>query len=286
MYRKRSIIALIIAAVAFVSALSVLMIKTAPLDRNAEARGKTIVQSAQLKTPEKYVPPRSGSSQSAQRLKDTAARQQETAAGGEAIRQARAAERAGDIKPAKTAEQTGAVKPASTAVTQANTTKPASAPKQAAVAQPADPPPAPAPVTIPTTAQERPKYGSAIAKIVIPKIGVNETVYEGAGQDVLALGPGHLEETALPGDVGNAVIGGHRVTHTRPFYYIDALKVGDPIYITRGSHQYVYKVVGQKVVLPTEMSITNPTPDRTLTIFACHPLYSAAQRYVVIAKGS
>ena len=67
----------------------------------------------------------------------------------------------------------------------------------------------------------------AIGRIEIPKIGVSQPMFEGVGLDVLANGPGHWPGTAMPGDTGNAVVAGHRVTHTHPFLDIDQLNPGD-----------------------------------------------------------
>ncbi|MBV8160606.1 MAG: class E sortase, partial [Acidimicrobiia bacterium] len=57
-------------------------------------------------------------------------------------------------------------------------------------------------------------------------------MFEGVGLDVLANGPGHWPGTAMPGDNGNAVVAGHRVTHTHPFLDIDQLQPGDQVVFT------------------------------------------------------
>ena len=40
-------------------------------------------------------------------------------------------------------------------------------------------------------------------------------------------------------------------------------------------------VTGHQIVSAKDTWIVNPTPTATITIFACHPKHSAAQRYVV-----
>src|SRR5207302_6322841 len=52
----------------------------------------------------------------------------------------------------------------------------------------------------------------AIGRVEIPKVGVSQPVFEGTSLDVLANGPGHWTGTAMPGDNGNTVFAGHRVT--------------------------------------------------------------------------
>jgi LPXTG-site transpeptidase (sortase) family protein len=128
------------------------------------------------------------------------------------------------------------------------------------------------------------KLGSAFARIVIPKIKVDEIVVEGVNQQQLALGPGHMEETAWPGECGNMVISGHRVTHSRPFYYLDQLKDGDLITIHTKSDKFVYSVVEKKIVKPTDLSVIAPTKDRILTLTTCNPLFSARTRLIIHAK--
>ncbi|MHB8841497.1 MAG: class E sortase, partial [Candidatus Aquicultor sp.] len=122
------------------------------------------------------------------------------------------------------------------------------------------------------------------ARIVIPRIKLDAIVVEGVDGQALALGPGHMEETAYPGEVGNMVISGHRVTHSHPFFYLDELKQGDPIEIHTESRKYTYYVVKQKIVAPTDVSVIAPTKDKTLTLTTCNPRYSAKTRLIIIAK--
>ncbi len=72
--------------------------------------------------------------------------------------------------------------------------------------------------------------GDGIARIVIPKLGLDAIVVELAGlddEDSLKLGPGHIPSTAYPGGSGNVVISGHRTTYGAPFKYINELVPGD-----------------------------------------------------------
>lgn len=120
-----------------------------------------------------------------------------------------------------------------------------------------------------------------IGRIVIPKINLDHPVFEGVDETVIHWGPGHWPGSAMPGKVGNTVFAGHRVTHTRPFYDIDLLNPGDDIIVHTADGTFTYKVTGHQIVTPKDTWIVNPTPTATITIFACHPKHSAAQRYVV-----
>lgn len=120
-----------------------------------------------------------------------------------------------------------------------------------------------------------------IGQLEIPKIGLSTPIYEGITLRNIDLGPSHWPGTAMPGEVGNAVFAGHRVTHTHPFLHIDSLDTGDQIIFTINGVRSVYAVTGHEVVTPDALWIANQTPTATATIFGCHPPHSATYRYVV-----
>jgi sortase A len=122
---------------------------------------------------------------------------------------------------------------------------------------------------------------NAIGRVEIPKIAMSQPMFEGVGLDVLANGPGHWAGTAMPGDNGNAVVAGHRVTHTHPFLDIDQLQPGDQVIFTTGAGRFVYAVTQTFIVTPDATWIANPTSDPTMTLFACHPKHEKTHRIVV-----
>jgi sortase A len=126
--------------------------------------------------------------------------------------------------------------------------------------------------------------GDALAMIEIPKIDVKKAVVEGVGVEDLKQGPGHYPGTPLPGQHGNAAIAGHRTTYGAPFYDLNELEPGDPIFVTTAAGRFRYEVVEQKVVDPSDVWVLDPTPDDRLTLTTCNPRFSAAQRLVIVAK--
>jgi sortase A len=128
-----------------------------------------------------------------------------------------------------------------------------------------------------------PAEGQPIGTIDIPAIGANYVVVQGVSTDDLELGPGHYPGTPLPGQPGNAAIAGHRTTYLHPFYNLDQLQPGDPIYITTLQGRFEYEVQTTLVVDPSDTSVLDPTPVPELTLTTCNPRYSAAQRLVVHA---
>ena len=146
------------------------------------------------------------------------------------------------------------------------------------------PPAAPAPRTRPVAppANERAKAPIVkIGEIRIPKIGLVHPVYEGVTLTVIDHGPGHWPGSAVPGQLGNAVFAGHRVTHSHPFRHVDKLVPGDEINFVMPNGTFTYKMTKQEIVKPTDTWIVNPTQTATLTLFACHPPGSAAKRIVI-----
>ena len=123
-----------------------------------------------------------------------------------------------------------------------------------------------------------------IGSIQIAKIGLLHAIYEGITLTVIDHGPGHWPGSALPCQAGNTVFPGHRVTHTHPFLDLDRVSPGDQIVFHMPGKDCVYEVTGTQIVQPSALYVTNPTPIPTVTLIACHPKHSAAQRIVVTGK--
>ena len=123
-----------------------------------------------------------------------------------------------------------------------------------------------------------------IGTITIPKIGLVQPVFEGIWLTVIDHGPGHWPGSAEPGQRGNTVFAGHRVTHTHPFENLDQLAPGDQVVFTMPNGVFTYAVTRTIIVKPDDLWVVYPTSTRTMTLFACHPKHSAAERIVVKGK--
>ena len=123
-----------------------------------------------------------------------------------------------------------------------------------------------------------------VGEILIPKIGLVHPIYEGVDLKVVDHGPGHWPGSAMPGELGNAVFAGHRVTHSHPFRRIHELVPGDEIIFRTEMGEFTYQMTRQEIVFPDDTWIVDPTEDATVTLFACHPPGSARQRIVVRAS--
>jgi sortase A len=167
-----------------------------------------------------------------------------------------------------------AVSTTTTASTTTTTVKPTTTTAPKPLPQP-DPAPVDAYADVPIT---------EIGSIAIPKIGLLHPIFEGVWLTVVDNGPGHWPGSALPGQRGNSVFAGHRVTHSHPFLDMDLLVPGDKVVFDMPYGTFTYSITSITIVQPEDMSIVTPTPEPTLTLFACHPKHSAAQR--IVAKGT
>jgi len=102
----------------------------------------------------------------------------------------------------------------------------------------------------------------------------------------------HYKGTALPGQVGNFAVAGHRATHGQPFANLDQLRIGDLIIVETQDAVYTYVVdydPNRTIVLPTAVWVLEPvpghptvTPTRALiTLTTCNPRWNSSHRMIV-----
>jgi sortase A len=129
------------------------------------------------------------------------------------------------------------------------------------------------------------KLGKALGRIEVRRLGLKAVFVHGTrwGPD-LSRGPGHFKETSLPGVGRTMAIAGHRTTFGAPFRHIDSLRSGDAIKLSLPYATFHYRVFKHKIVDNSDWSIIRDRGFDTLVLSACHPLYSAEQRWVVFAR--
>jgi sortase A len=117
--------------------------------------------------------------------------------------------------------------------------------------------------------------------VEIPAIGLSQPLFEGVSLTAINRGPSHWPGTAMPGQLGNVVVAGHRTTYTRPFWDVQALQPGDQlIFAMADGSRHVYALERLEIVDPMAVHIVDQTHEYRATIFACHPRGSARQRIV------
>ncbi len=146
---------------------------------------------------------------------------------------------------------------------------------------------------------EEPADETVFGTLYVPRFGPGyvEPIAQGVDKERVLdrLGIGHYPETAMPGELGNFATAGHRTTYGRPYHLVADLQEGDPLVVRTEDTWYVYKVTEWKIVTPYQVEVVSPVPgikpgeplpeltERFMTMTACHPMYSAAERYIVHA---
>ncbi|MGR6316447.1 class E sortase [Micromonospora soli] len=144
--------------------------------------------------------------------------------------------------------------------------------------------------TGPTPKATAPAEGKPVAGLYIPKLDKHWVVVEGVTPDDIRYAPGHYPKSALPGEVGNFAVAGHRIRAT--FWRLDELDPGDDIVVESQSQWFVYKVYQQRVVRPDQVEVVAPVPgepgakptEKLLTLTTCNPKFDNYQRLIIHAR--
>jgi sortase A len=126
--------------------------------------------------------------------------------------------------------------------------------------------------------------GEAIGRIIAAGMGANAVVVEGTDTASLQKGPGHYPDTPFPGEGGTVGVAGHRTTYLAPFRHIDSMKRGDTVTLEMPYGTFRYRVEKTQIVDDSDVGIVKRVGYERLVLTACHPLYSAAQRFAVFAR--
>lgn len=129
---------------------------------------------------------------------------------------------------------------------------------------------------------------SPVAKLTIPRLGVERYVLSGADGSALAFGPGHATGTALPGGRGNSVIAGHRDTH---FDFMRRVRIGDELIVERADGVKVrYRVGTAEILDRRDIWVMDQAGPSRLTLVTCYPFDAldagGPLRYVVVAEAA
>jgi sortase A len=126
--------------------------------------------------------------------------------------------------------------------------------------------------------------GDVLARLEVPRLGMSVAVLQGTNSQVLRLGVGHIAGTALPGDLGNSGIAGHRDTFFRE---LRDIRQNDEIQLQTTTGLFRYEVDWAKVVAPEDLSVLAPSTESALTLVTCYPFQyfgTAPSRFVVHAR--
>jgi sortase A len=129
----------------------------------------------------------------------------------------------------------------------------------------------------------KPKVGSVIGSLSIPRLKRVIPIVEGTGTKELKKGVGHYIGSVLPGVSDNSVLAGHRDS---VFRNLGEVKLGDLLTVKTSYGSFVYEVHKIRIVAANDRTVIVPTPDAVLTLSTCYPfrfIGNAPKRYIVQA---
>lgn len=122
-------------------------------------------------------------------------------------------------------------------------------------------------------------------KIFIPALWENPApVVQGDGWEQLKKGVGQHIGSADPGQPGNVVLSAHNDIFGELFRELDQLRAGDEVIVSTATKEYVYRVIGWRIIEPTEVSVMQPTIKPSITLISCYPYLVDNQRIVVFGE--
>ncbi|GEK86439.1 class E sortase [Microbacterium aerolatum] len=141
-------------------------------------------------------------------------------------------------------------------------------------------------------ALEHPANGEKFAQMLIPRFGgeYNVAIAGGTTRPV-TLDNGWIgvyDQSDMPGQVGNFSVAGHRTTWGAPLNRMDKLRLNDAIVVETQEGWFTYRFRTLEYVTPDSVDVLMDVPqvpgaetgERYLTLTACSPLYSLAERIV------
>lgn len=122
-----------------------------------------------------------------------------------------------------------------------------------------------------------------VARLQDPQNSIDLYVLAGASGTSLAFGPGHLDGSALPGEQGTVVFGGHRDTH---FAFLEKLETGDHLRIQLASGEWQqYEITDTRINNSETEQLSVASEGSELLLITCYPFRAVVPggplRYVV-----
>ncbi len=141
-----------------------------------------------------------------------------------------------------------------------------------------------------TAAPDSPPPGGTVGRLYIPTLHQKWVVVQGIQLSDIAYAPGHYPQSAMPGQVGNFAVAGHRTPAI--FWNLDQVHAGDQVIVETRTAWYVYAVYDQRIVAPTAVEEVAAVPDQPgakptaaeLTLTTCNPKWNNYQRLIVHAR--
>ncbi len=122
-----------------------------------------------------------------------------------------------------------------------------------------------------------------IAVLQIPKMNLKVIVAEGTDDEIIKYAVGHFKDTAMPGDMGNFALAGHRNYDTGEFFLrLNKLEINDDIIVSTHNETFTYKVTESFTVAPEDTYVIGESQDAIITLVTC--TYDGKERLIVKGK--
>jgi sortase A len=147
--------------------------------------------------------------------------------------------------------------------------------------------PAPEVIFEPLPQSAFPSAIQGIGILTIERIDLRLPIAEGIEYATLRIAPGRVPQTALVGDIGNAVIAGHRnYAFGSMFNRLGEVEVGDVIGFTALSgEEMTFEVFEISVIEPQDqIAFIQPTNNSIITLYTCTPIRVASHRLLIRAQ--
>ena len=129
------------------------------------------------------------------------------------------------------------------------------------------------------------EIGQEMAKLIIPDLEMQYSVYWGTDPNVLSQGVGMFvsDSTTTPKGMKHTVLSGHRDT---VFTRLGELEIGDRIIVEYDGSLYEYRINKTWITHSDDRTVIVPKDSATLTLTTCYPfefIGYAPDRYIIQA---
>ena len=128
---------------------------------------------------------------------------------------------------------------------------------------------------------------TGIGILTIDTINLRLPIAEGVDEATLRIAPGRVPQTAQIGDIGNAVIAGHRnYTFGSMFNRLGELVLGDIVqYQARNGEIMEFEVFEVAIIEPHDQAaFLQPVNESIITLYTCTPIRTATHRLIIRAQ--
>jgi sortase A len=142
-------------------------------------------------------------------------------------------------------------------------------------------------ITNPVTEAADENSMTGIGILTIDKIALMLPVVDGVSDEQLKIAVGRVPQTAAIGEIGNAVIAGHRsYTYGDYFNRLGEVETGDIIgYTPKDGEPMRFEVFEVIEIQPgDQIAFIQPENESIITLYTCTPVRKATQRLLVRAK--